>query len=503
MNATTVRAQLVRVLATLALAVFTAPSSARACVVGTGTSATCKEAALNACLPGGGSFDGTVTFNCGASPVTITVNSTETISADTTIDGGSTIALSSSSGAMFYVTAHLTVQNLTITTSAGDGIANGDGTVTATNCTISNNIGNGISNDADGTVTATNCTISGNGGYGISNNSPSGRPVTATNCTISGNIGNGIANNSTGGPVTVTNCTVSSNGGYGIANNSGSGPVTATNCTISGNSGDGIVNNSTSGPVTATNCTISGNSGDGILSNSTSGPVTATNCTVSGNSGDGILSNSASGPVTATNCTVSSNSGDGIANKSSAGGPVTATNCTVSSNGSDGILNDSSSGTDTTITNTIMADNTSANCGGTITDGGHNLQSPGTTCGTTITTADPKLDPTGLRNNGGPTQTIALEAGSPAINAGNESVCAAAPVNNVDERGFVRPGLGATNCSIGAFEFNSSGPPQAVQQAPALSSWGLFTLAALLAATGWLRSRRAEIRKIAGLSLKL
>ena len=479
MNATTVRAQLVRVLATLALAVFTAPSSARACVVGTGTSATCKEAALNACLPGGGSFDGTVTFNCGASPVTITVNSTETISADTTIDGGSTIALSSSSGAMFYVTAHLTVQNLTITTSAGDGIANGDGTVTATNCTISNNIGNGISNDADGTVTATNCTISGNGGYGISNNSPSGRPVTATNCTISGNIGNGIANNSTGGPVTVTNCTVSSNGGYGIANNSGSGPVTATNCTISGNSGDGI------------------------LSNSTSGPVTATNCTVSGNSGDGILSNSASGPVTATNCTVSSNSGDGIANKSSAGGPVTATNCTVSSNGSDGILNDSSSGTDTTITNTIMADNTSANCGGTITDGGHNLQSPGTTCGTTITTADPKLDPTGLRNNGGPTQTIALEAGSPAINAGNESVCAAAPVNNVDERGFVRPGLGATNCSIGAFEFNSSGPPQAVQQAPALSSWGLFTLAALLAATGWLRSRRAEIRKIAGLSLKL
>jgi len=459
--------------------VFTAPSSARACVVGTGTSATCKEAALNACLPGGGSFDGTVTFNCGASPVTITVNSTETISADTTIDGGSTIALSSSSGAMFYVTAHLTVQNLTITTSAGDGIANGDGTVTATNCTISNNIGNGISNDADGTVTATNCTISGNGGYGISNNSPSGRPVTATNCTISGNIGNGIANNSTGGPVTVTNCTVSSNGGYGIANNSGSGPVTATNCTISGNSGDGIDNNSTSRPVTATNCTVSGNSGDGILSNS------------------------ASGPVTATNCTVSSNSGDGIANKSSAGGPVTATNCTVSSNGSDGILNDSSSGTDTTITNTIMADNTSANCGGTITDGGHNLQSPGTTCGTTITTADPKLDPTGLRNNGGPTQTIALEAGSPAINAGNESVCAAAPVNNVDERGFVRPGLGATNCSIGAFEFNSSGPPQAVQQAPALSSWGLFTLAALLAATGWLRSRRAEIRKIAGLSLKL
>jgi len=177
----------------------------------------------------------------------------------------------------------------------------------------------------------------------------------------------------------------------------------------------------------------------------------------------------------------------------------------ISGNGGYGILNNSSTGSVAAITNTIIADNTSANCGGpgTIADGGHNLQFPGTTCGTTITTADPKLDTAGLQNNGGPTQTIALEAGSPAINAGDESVCSAPPVNSLDQRGFVRPGTGAANCSIGAFEFNSSGPPQAVQQAPALSPSGLFTLAALLAATGWLRSRRAQIRKMAGRSLKL
>src|SRR5438128_9183227 len=48
--------------------------------------------------------------------------------------------------------------------------------------------------------------------------------------------------------------------------------------------------------------------------------------------------------------------------------------------------------------------------------------------------------------------------GSPAINAGNETVCAAPPVNNLDQRGFVRPGAGATNCSIGAYEFDSPGP---------------------------------------------
>jgi len=44
-----VRAQFAIVLAKLALAVFSAPSSAQACVVGTGTG-TCSESALNACL---------------------------------------------------------------------------------------------------------------------------------------------------------------------------------------------------------------------------------------------------------------------------------------------------------------------------------------------------------------------------------------------------------------------------------------------------------------------
>src|SRR6266851_3892324 len=62
MNTTTVRTRFVLVLALVVLAVLGATSSALACVVGTGTSASCTEAALNACLPGGGSFDGTVTF---------------------------------------------------------------------------------------------------------------------------------------------------------------------------------------------------------------------------------------------------------------------------------------------------------------------------------------------------------------------------------------------------------------------------------------------------------
>jgi hypothetical protein len=76
-----------------------------------------------------------------------------------------------------------------------------------------------------------------------------------------------------------------------------------------------------------------------------------------------------------------------------------------------------------------------------------------------LSNTNPLRDLAGLANNGGPTQTIALEAGSPAINAGDETVCAAPPVNSLDQRGYVRPGTGAANCSIGAYEFDSPGPP--------------------------------------------
>jgi hypothetical protein len=65
--------------------------------------------------------------------------------------------------------------------------------------------------------------------------------------------------------------------------------------------------------------------------------------------------------------------------------------------------------------------------------------------------SDPRLGP--LRNNGGPTDTHALQAGSPAIDAGDPSLCSA---NSPDQRHA--PAL--NNCDIGAFEFGSE-PPQA------------------------------------------
>ena len=65
--------------------------------------------------------------------------------------------------------------------------------------------------------------------------------------------------------------------------------------------------------------------------------------------------------------------------------------------------------------------------------------------GTSANSIDPKLGP--LRNNGGPTQTMALLAGSPAINAGDNSH---AP--SYDQRGPGYPRIVGGRIDIGAFE---------------------------------------------------
>lgn len=97
--------------------------------------------------------------------------------------------------------------------------------------------------------------------------------------------------------------------------------------------------------------------------------------------------------------------------------------------------------TSVTLDNTIVANNTGGNCGGSaITGGGGNLSYPDNTCPGTV--ADPKLGP--FANNGGPTKTMALLSGSPAIDA------APACQTNVDQRGIARPQGPA--CDAGAYE---------------------------------------------------
>lgn len=81
--------------------------------------------------------------------------------------------------------------------------------------------------------------------------------------------------------------------------------------------------------------------------------------------------------------------------------------------------------------------------------------------GTNAAPIDPKLDPKGLQNNGGPTLTIALLPDSPAIDKGTSSGLTGALTNDGRGTGFVRTAdytsianaAGGDGADIGAVEF--------------------------------------------------
>jgi len=203
-----------------------------------------------------------------------------------------------------------------------------------------------------------------------------------------------------------------------------------------------------------------------------------TNSTVSGNSaphGGGI---SNVGWLTITNSTVSSNSagsgGGGIYNYAST---MTLTSSTISGNtaagGGNGIFNSSAM----TLSSTILA-NPGGNCSGsTGTDNGYNLASDSScafNAGTSLSSANPKLYPGGPQNNGGPTRTIGLRSGSPAIDAIPVASCRDANGNTLttDQRGEPRPN--GVACDIGAFEGSLVAPPDTT--APVVTVPGNQTL---------------------------
>src|SRR4029079_5228832 len=128
-------------------------------------------------------------------------------------------------------------------------------------------------------------------------------------------------------------------------------------------------------------------------------------------------------------------------------------------------LNSSGSGTgggideesdNSAATSTIIANNIGGDCGGFgITDtSNHNLDSDGTcfatSGGTGNITANPLVGP--LADNGGPTQTHELLPGSPAIDAGDDSVLDPPLSLTTDQRGPGFPRLAGAHVDIGAFE---------------------------------------------------
>jgi hypothetical protein len=128
---------------------------------------------------------------------------------------------------------------------------------------------------------------------------------------------------------------------------------------------------------------------------------------------------------------------------------------------------------ETILWNTILANNVGANCDALkgLNDQGHNLDS-GNTCTlkhpTSLKNTDAKLDTAGLQDNGGPTNTIALEADSPANDGGNDVTCGTSPVNGIDQRQIVRPQ--GPHCDIGAYESEIANPCAAAPAKPVLVS---------------------------------
>jgi hypothetical protein len=281
--------------------------------------------------------------------------------------------------------------------------------------------------------------------------------LTLDHCTISGssasfNYASGLYNR---GTMNLTDCTVS--GGASQANGGGvsnSGTANLTGCTISGSSaviarGGGVYNSHT-GNLTLTDCTVSGNSafnGGGVFN---AGTANLTGCTVSGssaaagaggfanlrNSGGGVYNR---GTASLTNCTISGNSatgshgfGGGVYNYGPTGN-LTLTACTISGNSAPfggGLYNPGGDyGGTADLTDMIVAGNTSSSgpndIGGSVSDGIHNLVGAGGSGGLAngvdgniVLTSFTDLGLAPLGNNSGPTQTMALLAGSPAIGAG-------------------------------------------------------------------------------------
>ena len=305
-----------------------------------------------------------------------------------------------------------------------------------------------------------------------------------TSLTVSGNNASQVFHISTG-TVNISGLTVSngnaisgvgSDFGGGIYNN---GTLTLTNVTISGNSatnsgnggssiGGGIQND---GTATLTNVTISGNSATSSSSGGSSigggieneGTVTLTNVTISGNS--------------ATNTGGGSSIGGGIENEDTA----TLENVTISGNSATNTGGGSSIGggienEDTiSLINTIVANSPSGgNCFGTITSLGYNLDSANT-CAFTGTgdliNTNPLLGPLAL-NAPGTTETLALLAGSPAIDAADPTI-----FPPTDQRGVTRPQ--GPRADIGAYEFVQAAPATTVT-APTMTEWGMIILVILL-----------------------
>jgi hypothetical protein len=327
--------------------------------------------------------------------------------------------------------------------------------------------------------------------------------------TISGghvsNYGGGIFNS---GTLTLTDSIVSGNTATAVGGGILSiGTLTLTRCTLSTNVaqyGGGLF--CQGGTSALIDSTFSGNTstfaGGGIdQENPPERPstMTLTGCTLVGNTSEGGGAISSQGTLALTNSTVYGNTasyGGGIA----ISGSLTLTNTTIAGNRATGTTSggiDIQNGS-TVLFNSLVAGNFTGPSGTTASDingrasssSANNLIGTGGSGGLTdgmnqnlVGVSDPGLGP--LADNGGPTQTVALLAGSPAVDAGSVALAVdpAGQALPFDQRGTGFPRTVNGTVDIGAFQAQSVAT-QLVLGGITVRYGGTTTLTATLTAGG-------------------
>jgi subtilisin-like proprotein convertase family protein len=288
---------------------------------------------------------------------------------------------------------------------------------------------------------------------------------------------------STSANVSVSGLTISpsSSSGEGFFN---TGTLNLTNVVLKqlGTSEEGVIINE-GGTVTMTNCSVIDNSGNhGGVNNRSGGTFNIVSSLIAHNTsnlkGGGVRNEN--GTVNITNSTISGNTADNAGGIYNAVGTININHSTVYGNIQDDIFSDPKvggilnlAGATVNIKNSIVAGNLAngnqpRDVAGTFVSQGFNLI--GTSEGANGFTNGANGDKTGtnaaplnamlaaLADNGGLTQTHALLAGSPAIDAAN-------PASDLtrDQRGFSRPfdgdGNGSAISDMGAFELGSTSAP--------------------------------------------
>ncbi len=377
-------------------------------------------------------------------------------------------------GGGIYAGGTLTIQDSTISGnvagSGGKGAAVGSGATGGSGGNGGNGGGIYFSSTSaveieDSTIASNFAGAGGTGGTGGANGGQGG---------LGGDGGSGggifVGSGMTGQYLTVEDSTFSGNGA-GAGGSGGTGGEGADGAEGGRGGGGGSGGAAFAFNVTAVNSTLTGNQAGAGGSGGTGGRGTNPGGGGQGGpggpggSGGAVEADPLDSPSTLTNVTISSSAagsagaggGGGLGGGGSSGSP--------GSPGADADVQNT--GSTLSLQNSITTASPGSSPCSDVTDGGHNLGEDG--CVSSNVGVDPMLG--ALADNGGPTETMALLPGSPAIDGVPPTGANCPPT---DQRGVPRPQGPA--CDIGAFE-------AALPLVSAESATGVTTSGATLNAT--------------------